>query len=191
MLKNSSLDFFVKKQQGNNKMSRQLWLLRHGKSDRNLAVDDYDRPLKKRGKKAAERMGVWLKKENLIPDYLISSPAKRAYMTAKFVHKAFAEETVDIVQDKRLYQEGFERLKTVLAECPPEAKRVLMVGHNPELEDLLVNLVGVNNLPDVERLLSTATLVRLTMPDDWTYLEAGCATLVGITRAKLLPEENL
>jgi phosphohistidine phosphatase len=98
---------------------------------------------------------------------------------------------VDIVQDKRLYQEGFERLKTVLAECPPEAKQVLMVGHNPELEDLLVNLVGVNNLPDVERLLSTATLVRLTMPDDWTYLEAGCATLVGITRAKLLPEENL
>ena len=177
MLKDCSLDFFVKKQQDNNKMSRQLWLLRHGKSDRNLAVDDYDRPLKKRGKKAAESMGVWLKKENLIPDYLISSPAKRAYMTAKFVHKAFAE--------------GFERLKTVLAECPPEAKRVLMVGHNPELEDLLVNLVGVNNLPDVERLLSTATLVRLTMPDDWTYLEAGCATLVGITQAKLLPEENL
>ena len=68
MLRNCSLDFFVKKQQGNNKMSRQLWLLRHGKSDRNLAVDDYDRPLKKRGKKAAESMGVWLKKENLIPD---------------------------------------------------------------------------------------------------------------------------
>lgn len=44
-------------------MSRQLWLLRHGKSDRNLAVDDYDRPLKKRGKIAVERLGTWLKKK--------------------------------------------------------------------------------------------------------------------------------
>ena len=172
-------------------MSRQLWLLRHGKSDRNLAVDDYDRPLKKRGKIAVERLGTWLKKENLMPDYLISSPAKRAYITAKLVHKAYAEESLDILQDKRLYQEGFERLKTVLTECPPQAKQVLMVGHNPELEDLLVYLVGENNLPDVERLLTTATLVRLTMPDEWSHLEPGCATLIGITRAKYLPEESL
>jgi len=112
-------------------MSRELWLLRHGKSDRNLAMDDFDRPLKKRGKRAAERIGAWLNQQHLMPDWLVSSPAKRALATAKIVHKAIAVEALVITQDKRLYQEGFERLKTVLAECPLEATRVLLVGHNP------------------------------------------------------------
>jgi phosphohistidine phosphatase len=170
-------------------MSRELWLLRHAKSDRNLAVDDFDRPLKKRGKRAAERMGDWLHQQRLIPDWIASSPAKRAIATAKIVQKAIAVEGLGIMQDKRLYQEGFERLKTVLAECPSEARRVLLVGHNPELEDLLINLAGADNLPDIDKLMPTAALARLIMPDDWTHLEAGCAKLLSITNPKSLPEE--
>jgi len=95
-------------------MSRELWLLRHGKSDRNLAMDDFDRPLKKRGKRAVQRIGEWLNQQRLIADWIVSSPAKRAVTTAKIVQKAIAVEGVRIIQDKRLYQEGFERLKTVL-----------------------------------------------------------------------------
>ena len=172
-------------------MSRELWLLRHGKSDRNLAMEDFDRPLKKRGKRAAERIGAWLQQQRLIPDWIVSSPAKRAISTAKIVHKAIAVEGLDITQDKRLYQEGFERLKTVLAECPSEARRVLLVGHNPELEDLLIHLAGAANLPDTDKLLPTAALARLIMPDDWTHLEAGCARLLSITSPKSLPEEGV
>ena len=172
-------------------MSRELWLLRHGKSDRDLAVDDFDRPLKKRGKLAVQRMACWLLKEKLIPDCLLSSPALRAFSTAKAVHKAFALESLVIMQDKRIYQEGFERLKTVLAECSIDAKRVLLVGHNPELEDLLMYLVGTSNLPDTDKLLPTTAFVRLLMPDDWTHLDAGCASLISITYAKSLPEEGL
>jgi phosphohistidine phosphatase len=169
-------------------MNRELWLLRHGKSDRNLAMDDFDRPLKKRGKRAAERMGAWLQQLQLIPDCIISSPAKRAITTAKLVHKVIAVEGLGITQDKRLYQEGFERLKTVLAECPLEAKRVLLVGHNPELEDLLIHLAGAANLPDTDKLLPTAALARLIMPNDWSHLDAGCAKFLSITSAKSLPE---
>jgi len=170
-------------------MSRELWLLRHGKSDRDLAVDDFDRPLKKKGKQALERVAYWLMKENLVPDCFLSSPAKRAISTAKIVHKIIASDSLPIIQDKRLYQEGFERLKAVLSECPIENKQVLLVGHNPELEDLLIYLVGTSNLPDTEKLLPTSTLVRLKMPEDWAYLVAGCATLLSITYAKLLPKE--
>jgi len=170
-------------------MSRELWLLRHGKSNRNLAVDDFDRPLKKRGKRAAQSIGAWLQQQRLIPDWIVSSPAKRAISTAKIVQKAIAEDGLDIMQDKRLYQEGFERLKTVLAECPLETRRVLLVGHNPELEDLLINLVGAANLPDTDKLLPTAALARLVMPEDWTHLDAGCAKLLSITCAKSLPDE--
>ena len=172
-------------------MSRELWLLRHGKSDRNLAMEDFDRPLKKRGKRAAQRIGAWLQQQRLMPDWIVSSPAKRAITTAKIVHKAIAVEALVITQDKRLYQEGFERLKTVLAECPLEARRVLLVGHNPELEDLLIHLVGADNLPDTDKLLPTAALARLIMPDDWTHLDAGSAKLLSITSAKSLPEEGV
>ncbi|MDD2660882.1 MAG: histidine phosphatase family protein [Methylococcales bacterium] len=170
-------------------MSRELCLLRHGKSDRDdLAMDDFDRPLKKRGKLAAQRIGGWLKQENLVPGCLISSPAKRALSTAKIVHKAIDEEALLVKQDKRLYQEGFERLKAVLAECPSDAGRVLLVGHNPELEDLLIYLAGAPNLPDIDKLLPTAALARLQMPDDWSHLDAGCAKLLSITCPEHLPE---
>jgi len=168
-------------------MSRELWLLRHAKADRNLALDDFDRPLKKRGKHAAEHLGSWLRQQGLMSDWMISSPAKRALDTAKIVHKTMAVEGV-VRQDKRLYQEGFESLKAVLAECPADKKRVLLVGHNPELEDLLINLVGAGHLPATDKLLPTATLARLKMPDDWGHLEASSALLLSITSAKSLPD---
>ncbi len=48
-------------------MSRELWLLRHGKADRNIAMEDFDRPLKKRGKRAAESLGEWLQSSACCP----------------------------------------------------------------------------------------------------------------------------
>ncbi|MDD5580350.1 MAG: histidine phosphatase family protein [Methylobacter sp.] len=171
-------------------MSRELWLLRHGKSDREVAVDDFDRPLKKKGKRATERVGDWMKQQNLIPDLVISSPAERAIATAKTVCKALGLTGQSIQEDKRIYAQGLERLKTVLAECPMQPMRVLIVGHNPELEELLVYLAGESNVPDVDKLLPTAALARLAMPDDWTSLDAGSAQLLAIIYAKSLPAED-
>ncbi|MDP2902159.1 MAG: histidine phosphatase family protein [Methylovulum sp.] len=171
-------------------MSRELWLLRHGKSDRELDVIDFDRPLKKRGKKAARRVGVWMKQQAYIPDVVISSPAKRAYDTATLAYSAIGGDERDIRQDKRLYFQGIGLLKMVLAECAGECKRVLLVGHNPDFEALLINLVGAGNVPDEDKLLPTAALARLSMPDDWSKLDAGCAALLSITYAKSLPDEG-
>ena len=167
-------------------MSRELWVLRHAKAEQNITIDDFDRALKKRGKQSAQRMGEWLKQQQLIPDLVISSPAKRAMTTAKRVLEAMDSSDVTITEDKRVYAEGFEPLKTVLAECPAEAQRVLLVGHNPELEDLLIHLVGVEQLPDSDKLLPTTAFARLEMPDDWTQLSAGSAHLLSITPVKSL-----
>ncbi len=169
-------------------MSRELWLLRHAKSDRDLAVDDFDRPLKKRGKQDLARLSAWLLEHKLAPDYLVSSPANRALSTLKIVQEALDLTSLNIVRDKRIYQESIERIKGVLADCPSDAKVVLLVGHNPELEHLLINLVGINNLPDRDKLLPTSTLVRVTLPDDWSHLEADSATLLSIIYVKLLPK---
>ena len=172
-------------------MSKELCLLRHGKSDRDLAVDDFDRPLKKRGKTAVQRMGEWMQQQHILPDYLVSSPAKRAISTANIAHKALAVEGLDIMQDKRMYQSGLEAIKSVLAECPINAARVLLVGHNPDLEDLLIYLVGASRLPETNKLLPTSSLVRLKMPEDWSTLESGCAQLLSITYAKSLLDEEI
>ena len=172
-------------------MSKELCLLRHGKSDRDLAVDDFDRPLKKRGKTAVQRMGEWMQQQIILPDYLVSSPAKRAISTANIAHKALTVEGLDIMQDKRMYQSGLEAIKSVLAECPINAARVLLVGHNPDLEDLLIYLVGASRLPETNKLLPTSSLVRLKMPEDWSTLEPGCAQLLSITYAKSLLDEEI
>lgn len=164
-------------------MSRTLLLLRHGKSDWSNATDDFTRPLKKRGKKAAVRIGQWLREQELIPDLIVSSPAVRALGTAEKVCEAlgFAGDTV--LQDKSLYEADLDTLKTVLSGCPVEANKVLVVGHNPDLETLLNYLVADIEVPDDGKLLATATLAVLTMPEDWTRLERHGARLVSLTRA--------
>jgi len=169
-------------------MNRELWLLRHAKAEQNDSIEDFDRSLKKRGKQAAQRMGEWLQQQQLIPDLIISSPAKRAITTAKRVLEAMNAD-VSITEDRRVYAEGFERLKTVLTECPATAQRVLLVGHNPELEDLLIHLAGVEQLPDSDKLLPTTAFARLEMPDDWTQLTTGSAHLLSITHVKSLSEK--
>jgi phosphohistidine phosphatase len=171
-------------------MSRELWLLRHGKAERYDGNEDYDRRLKKRGKRDASRMGEWVKEYDLLPDLVISSPTTRAIMTAKIVCDAIGIDHQHIQMEKRLYDEGLVRVKSVLADCPANFTRVLLVGHNPELEDLLTYLVNPSHLPDVEKLFPTTALVRLLMPDDWTQLDKGCAELLSATYPKSLSEEN-
>lgn len=171
-------------------MSRELWLLRHGKAERFDSSEDYDRALKKRGKRDATRMGQWLNEHDLRPDMVISSPANRAISTAKIVCDVIGIDHQDIQQEKRLYDEGLFRVKSTLADCPASFSQVLLVGHNPELELLLTYLVSDTDLLDVEKLLPTAALARLVLPDDWTLLTQGCATLLSITYPKTLFEEQ-
>lgn len=170
-------------------MSRQLLVLRHGKSDWSTEVSDFQRPLKKRGKKAAQRMGAWLQQQNLIPDYIISSPAERAHNTAEKLTKAMGLTTQHIHYDPRLYAAELEDLKAVLADCPATAQRVLLIGHNPGLETLLETLHKEDlQRADDGKLLATATLALLEMPDIWDSLPNGCANILSITRPAALPE---
>jgi phosphohistidine phosphatase len=164
-------------------MNRELWLLRHGKAEQNDGIDDFDRALVKRGKQEAELLGDWLRKNQLQPDIIISSPAKRAIDTTKKLHKIGNKELVPN-KDKRLYFEGLESIKTLLAECSVNHKKVLLVGHNPTFENLINYLAGADNLPEVNQLLPTAALAILKMPDDWSNLQEGCAELMPIIRCK-------
>jgi phosphohistidine phosphatase len=171
-------------------MSRQLLLLRHAKSDWETdAATDFDRPLAARGKYDAPRIGAWMRHEGLRPDQVLTSPAKRALQTARAAAKEAGVAKGAISLDGDLYAAALEHLLAALGRCRKKPRTVLMVGHNPGLEDLLRYLGGQTTptTPD-GKLLPTATIARLAMPDDWTQLLPGCGKVLSITRPADLPE---
>src|SRR4029453_3692753 len=119
-----------------------LLLLRHAKASwKDEGLDDHDRPLNKRGKRDAPRMGQLLKNENLLPDFLVAASARRARKTGGDViqHSGYRGETRSTGE---LYNAGQDELLALVAGLPVAAKRVLLIGHNPGLEELLEALTG-------------------------------------------------
>jgi phosphohistidine phosphatase len=171
-------------------MTRELLILRHGKSDWDAGTDDFHRPLKDRGKRAAQRVGAWLLLQGLLPDHVVSSPAERASVTAEKACKAMGMNARAIQREKTVYEAMTGALLQVLAGCPESAQRVMLVGHNPGLEELLVYLARESiAYPADGKLLPTATLARLAMPGGWQGLHAGSARLLSITRPGELPQK--
>lgn len=170
-------------------MTRELLIFRHGKSDWTTdAPTDFDRPLAKRGRKAVRRMGAWLKDQELLPDHIVSSPAKRARQTAKRVCRLAELPSDSIHWEQRIYEANVETLLNVLADSPKEAQRIMLIGHNPGLEELVHHLTGgaAGEPPPDGSLMPTAALAQLRTRNLWKNLKAGCARLVSITRPREL-----
>jgi len=162
---------------------RELLLLRHAKSDWDTPCDDFSRPLKKRGKQAAERIGAWLKNQALLPDHWWCSPAVRTCKTAERVARALDVEAPQLHFDEGLYLASAGQLLEILKQTPATCQRVLLVGHNPGLEELLLRLLKDQTPPQPDgKLLPTATVARLAILDSWANLGARRAKLLSITR---------
>jgi phosphohistidine phosphatase len=171
------------------KKNKELIILRHGKSDWSVDCDDFYRPLIERGKRGAEQIGVWMQQQNLIPDFILSSPAVRAIETAKRCTRAMGLGDKHIHQDLKIYEANFATLKAIVNDCPAQVQRVMIVGHNPGLEHLLEDLVS---LPFSEsedgKILPTATLAHLILAEHWSQTHSGCATLKTIISASSFTE---
>jgi phosphohistidine phosphatase len=141
---------------------RTLLLLRHAKSSwKDSDLDDHDRPLNKRGKKDAPRMGRLLREEDLMPDLIVSSSAKRCRKTADHVIQASGYRGETRITGE-LYEAEGGKLREFLAAIPDRVHRLLMVAHNPGMEELLEPLVGVYTP------LTTAALAHIELPiESW------------------------
>ena len=171
-------------------MTRELLILRHGKSDWDAGTDDFNRPIQDRGKRGAQRIATWLMRQGLVPDYVVSSPAVRAKETARKACKAMGLGSDDVHLDRAIYLATRDELLAVLAACPSSATRVMIVGHNPGMEDLLEYLASEPiPVPDDGKLLPTATLARLRMPKSWQKLPEGCGELQDLVRPATLPKK--
>lgn len=168
-------------------MTHELLLLRHAKSDWSVEMDDFSRPLKKRGRRAAKQIGRWLREQRLIPDIILSSPATRTLMTAQRVCRQLDLDESAIICDPRIYEADAPTLLAVLKTCCQE-QRVLLVGHNPGLEDLLLKLIPHSVPPSANgKCLPTCALAQLAFEGDWSELAEGSAKLVTLIRPDSLP----
>jgi phosphohistidine phosphatase len=160
---------------------RQLLILRHAKSSwANSSLDDWHRPLNERGLRDAPRVGEWLRARSLVPDLILTSDAIRARTTAQAV-AASAGYARELGIEPSLYLATPADIITVVNRVPDDtARSVMIVGHNPGLEDLIEQLTGEG------RDLPTAALVHLELlTDSWRDLDvSGGATIVNAWQPK-------
>lgn len=158
-----------------------LYLLRHAKSSwDHPGLSDFDRPLNKRGREAAFLMGELFRAETICPELVICSPAKRTRQTAKIVLRQFGFEGRLDFHDK-LYLASADCLAGVASQAGSRVNRLLLIGHNPGLEDLVEKLTGRH-----ERM-PTAALAGISIDiADWRKLPASHGQLDCLFRPKEL-----
>lgn len=162
-----------------------LLLLRHAKSSwKDATLPDHDRPLNKRGRKAAPRMGRLMHETDLRPDCILCSTATRARETLQLVQSELGKNIPETFHAE-LYHCDVSQLLSVLREVAEPAVRVLVIGHNPDLELFLEQVTGQS-----ERL-STGALARIELDlVNWSELtDSTRGTLVSIARPRELARD--
>ena len=182
---------------------RTLVLFRHAKSAW-PDVADHDRPLARRGIRTAPLMGRWLREAGFLPGQVLCSTARRARETWQFAQAGLAA-TPPVTFDVRIYEAAATDLLTVIREVPPATGTLLLIGHNPAIEDLALLLARARDgeagpgpagaAPgDLERMLSkfpTAAIAVLRFPGTWPGLAPGEARLTAfVTPRDLGPGQD-
>jgi len=129
---------------------RTLTLIRHAKSSwKDSTLDDFDRPLNKRGKDNAPMMGRKLNKAGVRFDLIMTSPALRALTTARLIAGELGYPETRLLQSPRLYSASASELLEIVHGLPDDRHEVALVAHNPGLTELCNYLCGerIDNLP--------------------------------------------
>ena len=142
-----------------------LLVMRHAKSSwKDQEIPDHDRPLKKRGRKDIVNMAKILKKKGLVPDFIISSTAVRAKDTASLmIEKLNYKGKIELVEE--FYMAEPEAYIEHISKVPKDVNTLLIIGHNPGLEGLVMTLGDkINSLP-------TGSIAKLYLfIDKWSEL---------------------
>jgi len=167
-----------------NDMDRELLILRHGHAAYDGgAENDFDRPLDKRGILACHVIAAQLTKEQILPERIISSSAVRATQTVLRVAKQTRIPMSHITWNPNLYSSSVEAWVQSVRELSPDISRLLICGHNPELEKLIEHLcVRPVERPDDGKMLTSGSLARLRVLVPWGEVGENCATLASISR---------
>jgi phosphohistidine phosphatase len=162
---------------------RTLYLLRHAKSSwKDASLPDFDRPLNSRGREAAALVGKYLANNKIKFSSVVCSPALRTRETIDLVLKTSGIQ-VPVDYDDRIYEADVGRLVSVIKSIDDEETSVLLVGHNPGIQDLLAALTSEY------REMKTAALAKLTFEtSSWQGIKAGVGRLESFTTPKELAD---
>jgi phosphohistidine phosphatase len=171
---------------------RHIYFLRHAKSSwDDGALDDFERPLSGRGRKAARAMGKFLAKQNIRPNLVLCSAAKRTRSTYEIIEPRLEGVPVSIERD--LYAAAKGNLLDRLRKLDDHLASVMLIGHNPGLERLAAFLAGPHGEPHALEHLAekfpTGTLAIIeTDTPRWAQLDAGTCRLTALIRPRDLDE---
>ncbi|HEX8481541.1 MAG TPA: histidine phosphatase family protein [Allosphingosinicella sp.] len=168
-----------------------LTLLRHAKSGWDDTVSrDFDRPLNPRGRKAARTVGQEMKAQGLGFDLVVASPARRVIETLEEVSAGYGP--LEPFFDERLYLAGTATLLEIVREASGVG-RLLLVGHNPGLEELALRLSGPGAdrfRREIEIKYPTGTVVEIELPvERWAEVKDGIGRIVRFIRPRDLDPE--
>lgn len=167
-----------------------LTILRHAKSGWDAPVErDFDRPINARGQRGAELIGQYVKRNGLAIDRIVASPAVRVTETLDLFQPAAGLTAIEPNWDRRIYLASAATLLDVLRDTGRDAGNLLIAGHNPGLEDLILMLVPETPSDplraEVEEKLPTSALARLELDiDDWQALDIGMARFTQFIRPR-------
>jgi phosphohistidine phosphatase len=170
---------------------RRLLLLRHAKTERAEPGErDRNRKLTTRGRADAPVIGAYLVRHGLAPDLALVSPATRAAETWALV-AATLPKLPRVVNEERIYNASSDALMSLIRETR-EAHTLLVIGHNPGLHDLAVQLIASGDVETRERVsekLPTCGLVAIDFPfDDWSRLHVNAGRLERFVSPRLIAE---
>lgn len=161
-------------------MTRQLLLLRHAKSSRDdPSLADHERPLSKRGRKAAAAMRAAILSRGLSPDLALVSTARRTRETFEALEPW--PRSLRVMFPDALYHASPATMLELLHEVEPSRRCVLVVGHNPGLMELASLLAGSDEGVLAQRLASgfpTGALAVFELMGPWSTIDAGAAKLM-------------
>lgn len=145
-------------------MTKILYLVRHAKSSwKDASLDDFDRPLNKRGKRDAPEMGRRLAKEDIVPKLIISSPAERAKKTALAIAKAVGYDTSNIQWEENLYHARPVDLLRQVHTASDQSNSLMLIGHNPGLTDFCNDL----SPEEIENIVTVGIVCLKFEVDKW------------------------
>ena len=164
-------------------------LVRHAKSSwKDTSLDDFDRPLNKRGKRNAPFMGKKLKERKIIPDLVLSSPAKRAKKTATAVAKALDYPKKKITFYDKMYHASSRYLFELLKNLDDEHETIMLFGHNPSLNDFADMLLKSNPISNIPT--TGVCCIRFDV-NHWQKVEQGKGEIVFFDFPKRYQDESV
>lgn len=169
-----------------------LSLLRHGKSSwAETNLDDHERPLAERGRSAAETMGAFMADRGLRPDFVLCSTAERARATLRLVLTRLGPPAPEVVHDPGLYLAAATTLLSRLRQARSGVRHQLLVGHNPGLHALALELTGIGLRRDIATMamkFPTCGLAVITFEsEDWGQLRPAAGRLELFMPPRRLP----